>query len=108
MDPMSTTSAKGGAPDSFAQQIRDDIEETLRGPGHGAGSVEDAVKGHGRHVWHAMRRHPYLVMAALGAGCVAAAAAVGASELAFGCTVAFAAYKVLRSGAATDDSDRQA
>jgi hypothetical protein len=46
-----------------------------------------------------MKRHPYLVMVALGAGAVGAAAAVGASELAFGFTLAFAAYKVLRSGA---------
>jgi hypothetical protein len=84
-----------------ARRLHDDIQQALgsrhaRGARHEA--IERAVKRGGTHVWRAMKRHPFLTMAAIGACGVAAAATVGVGELVVGSVLAFAVYKVLREG----------
>jgi hypothetical protein len=83
------------------RRFHDDIQQALgarhaRGARHEA--IEDTVKLGGTRVWRAMKRHPFLTMAALGVCGVAAASAIGVGELVVGSVLAFAAYKVLREG----------
>jgi len=94
-----TTDAKQTT--SMTRLVHDDIEQTLGSrTAHGgvAARIEGAVKGRGQAAWRAMKRHPFVTIAAVAVGGVAAAASVGVAELAFGGALAFAAYKVLREG----------
>ncbi|HEX8790361.1 MAG TPA: hypothetical protein VF765_05370 [Polyangiaceae bacterium] len=84
-----------------ARRIHDDIQQmlqvrTARGQRHEA--LEEAVKARGAAVWGAMKRHPFLSMAVIGACGVGVAASIGVAELALGAALALAAYKVLREG----------
>jgi hypothetical protein len=84
-----------------AKQMHDDIEQSLGSHApHGtrAEKLDARLKSGGTVIWRAMKRHPFLAMAALALGGVAAASAVGAAELLLGAAVAVAAYKVLREG----------
>jgi hypothetical protein len=86
---------------STARRIHEDIQQALhlrRARGARLEAIEEAVKTRGLAAWSAMKRHPFLTIAVLGACGVAAAAAVGVVELAFGTALALAAYKVLREG----------
>jgi hypothetical protein len=86
---------------STVRRIHDDIQQALharaaRGARHEA--LEEAIKSRGLRVWSAMKRHPFLTIAVIGACSVAAAATIGVAELAFGSALAIAAYKILREG----------
>jgi hypothetical protein len=85
-----------------AKQVHDDIEQSLRcGPAvpeTRAEKLEAMIKSGGAAAWRIMKRHPFLSMAAVAIGGIAAAATVGAAELWFGGALAFAAYKILREG----------
>jgi hypothetical protein len=99
-----STPGNGSATDTTnptVRQVHDDIEQTLgsrRARGARGEALEDACKRGGQRVWDAMKRHPFISMAAVGACGVAAASAVGVAELALGGVLALAAYKVLREG----------
>jgi hypothetical protein len=87
---------------SLTEQLHADIEQLLHDCREAEGTIaerlEAMLKSGGWKVWCAMKRHPFLAVAAVGVGSVAAATAVGAAELSLGVVVALAAYKVLREG----------
>lgn len=102
---MATTTRSDGSsrgPFVMARQLRADIDHVLRPREARGESVTDELERRARRgglvAWRAMKRHPFVSVAVLGLGGVAAAAVVGAGELAFGVAVALAAYKVLREG----------
>jgi hypothetical protein len=93
MDPVTTSPT--------AKQVHDDIEQILQAAAAAetrAEKLEGMLKTGGARLWRAMKRHPFLSMAALAVGGIGMAAAVGAAELWFGGALAFAAYKILREG----------
>jgi hypothetical protein len=90
------------ATSATAKQVHDDIEQAFEAPPERvrkrAERFEEKLKSGGAAVWRVMKRHPFLAMAAIAVGGVAAASTVGAAEIWFGGALAFAAYKVLREG----------
>jgi hypothetical protein len=85
-----------------ARQLHEDIEQTLDNRGEPADTEARRWKGilkSGAHaLWDVMKRHPFVSFATLTVIGTATAAAIGATELAFGGAVALAAYKILREG----------
>jgi hypothetical protein len=85
-----------------AQQLHDLIDQVLTSPvpHHGTLSdkLESVAKSAAQVAWRAMKRHPFLSIAAIAVGGVALAAELGVAELVFGSALALGAYKVLREG----------
>jgi hypothetical protein len=96
-----TTNGSAETIDTMARRIHNDIEQILSShSAHGTKreELERALKTRGLQVWKAMKRHPFLAIAAVGTCGVMAAVTFGMAEVAFGTAVAIAAYKVLREG----------
>jgi hypothetical protein len=95
------TNGSAEAIESMARRIHNDIEQSLsshRARGAKREALEKALKTRGLELWNAMKRHPFLSIAAVGTCGVVAAASLGVAEVAFGVAIAVAAYKVLREG----------
>jgi hypothetical protein len=87
--------------ESMARRIHNDIEQSLSShSAHGTKreELERALKTRALQVWNAMKRHPFVAIAAVGTCGVVAAVTLGVAEVAFGTAIAVAAYKVLREG----------
>ncbi len=95
MSDASNGHVAGGSP--TARQVHDDVEGALRRR-PSASPAANRLRRASAIVWRATKRHPFAASALLGAGGMAAAAAVGVAELSFAAALAFAAYKVLREG----------
>ena len=93
----------GATTPPLAQEVRSDIERTLRTRhvGHGKGRlavVEDRAKNAGAKVWRLLKSRPYAGIAAASALGFGVASATGVGELAIAVLCGYAAYEVLRRG----------
>jgi uncharacterized protein (DUF697 family)/ElaB/YqjD/DUF883 family membrane-anchored ribosome-binding protein len=85
-----------------AEQVRMDIERSLRTRSFGEGEVlfvvEDKAKRAGAKLWGHLKQHPYGGIGAASALGFAVASATGVGELAIAVVCGYAAFEVLRRG----------
>jgi uncharacterized protein (DUF697 family) len=85
-----------------AEELRSDIERSLRTRHFGHGevlfAVEDRAKTAGAKVWDRLKHHPYAGIAAASTLGFAVASATGVAELAVALLCGYGAYEVLRRG----------
>ncbi len=84
------------------QELRSDIERSLRTRHFGHGevlfAVEDRAKSAGAKVWHRLKHRPYAGVAAASALGFAVASMTGVGELAVAVLCGYGAYEILRRG----------